>query len=110
MTEPKLNRETGMMKDFNDIGVYQYKNHVIVRTSQRNADNGRELYRIVGHFKKEEGRKPFITSLKQAKAWITDRVEAEFLFPSPCKLSSSPIHTVQADQGLKGPDEHDDQS
>lgn len=67
------------MKDFNDIGVYQYKNHVIVRTELRRSPTGRNLYKIVGHFAKDAGSKPFITSLKQAKDWITSRVEAEFV-------------------------------
>mgnify|MGYP003351840314 CR=1 FL=1 len=75
--------------------MLRYKDHEITRTntttSVRLPNPGgklgtyeaiRYLYRIEGKLGKEEGKRPFITSQKEAKAFISKQIEMGMKMPS----------------------------
>lgn len=75
--------------------MLQYKNHKITKTSVTTSvrlpnpggkigtyEATRCLYRIEGRLGKEEGKRPFITSQKEAKAFINKQVEMKMKMPS----------------------------
>lgn len=53
-----------------------YKNTNIVRTDVVCLDNGRKLYSLTGAVNKDATSRPLITSVKQAREFITSRVPA----------------------------------
>ena len=66
--------------------IYKYKGFVIERTDCRLAKNNRCLFEIrcnnsiFENYIKEAEKRPFITSLKDAKEFVTDKIEYETMF------------------------------
>ena len=55
----------------------KYKNHNIVKTDTTTAVNNKVkyIYRIEGDYGKRESSRPYITSIKEAKEYINDKIE-----------------------------------
>lgn len=54
-----------------------YKNHTILKTEIRHANTGRPLYDIVGPYGKRAAVRPFLTTLFEAKQYLTEQIDAE---------------------------------
>lgn len=53
----------------------RYKQHLIYRSNSYHATLLKPLYGIEGRHNKEPGRRPFITSIADAKQWITGNLD-----------------------------------
>ena len=63
---------------------YNYKGFTIRRTETTLAQNNKPLFEIYGgglfrEYLKEAGKRPWITSVKQAKEFITDYIEYQLI-------------------------------
>lgn len=54
-----------------------YKSHQITRSQTVHAPTLRPLYKIEGRYSKDAMRRPFITSIADAKAWINEQIVAD---------------------------------
>jgi hypothetical protein len=52
-----------------------YKKHQVIKTYSICLDNNKPLYEIDGQFKKAAEIRPFLTSLKDAKEWLSEKLD-----------------------------------